>query len=190
MAFELAELSADGQTVEIAVGEKELGSPPCRTRYRTKAREQADRVVIAVDELWMVPLGGPACTGEAIPQHLTVPLSEPLGDRRLYDGVQPDPRPVHRAAELVTIPVLPEGFELGSVGTLAPDGWEQFYEHPDGEWSVVVLQRRANGRKPDGRLIGSTTVRGIDAEIYEQFSGSDRSVHWVEHGWLSRSRGA
>ena len=189
MPFELARLSADGQAVKIAVGHKALGSPPCRTRYRTTAIERPDRVVIAVDELFMLPLGGPACAGDSTPQHFTVPLRAPLGDRQLYDGVQRDPRPVYREAELITVPVLPEGFERGFVDPLPPDGWQQFYEHRDREWSVVVLQQRASGRKPDGRLIGSAIVRGMDAEIYEQFGGSDRSVHWVEDGWAIEVQG-
>jgi hypothetical protein len=87
------------------------------------------------------------------------------------------------------VPVLPEGFERGFVDPLPPDGWQQSYEHLDSDWSVVVLQRRAGGRKPDGRLIGSATVRGMDAEIYEQFGGSGRSVHWVEDGWAIKVQG-
>lgn len=183
MPFELAQLGKDERTIEIVVGEKDLGSPPCDTRYRTAVDERPDRVILLVDELFQLPLGGPGCAADANPQHLTATLADRLGERELYDGIRSAPQPVSREADRVVVSVRPDGLGATDVTPLPCGGWWQYFAAADGQWSVQVVQACGTDDEPYGRRIAETIVHGTVAEIYEDPSRSERTILWRENGW-------
>ncbi|HSK95532.1 MAG TPA: hypothetical protein VK891_02855 [Euzebyales bacterium] len=197
VAWEHAIVRSDGRTIEAEVGMTPQGTGPCEITYDHRVDERADRVVVAFvprpRPLWgRITLGG--CTSEGVSQHLAVTLDAPLGRRKVYDGAQRAPRPLHRETDLVEVTVLPAGFPSPprrdrlvrerAVEPLGDGGWEQYFEARRGTgWSLAVRQRPREQADVRGEPVGETTVHGIAATVRAEFAGSDHTIHWVEGGW-------
>lgn len=94
-----------------------------------------------------------ACNASVESQRVEVQLDAPLGDREVYDGVQPEPRPVDRAVETVDVTVVPDGWTaVGmAIAGVEDDTWEQAFGKEGADWYFVVSQQpEADAITPGG----------------------------------------
>ena len=188
-------LSVDGLTLELDVGSQPDGDGPCEQRFQHEVTETEDAVTVAFDLLEQTtpptgPVGG--CNLMLQPQHFEIRLDAPLGDRTLYDGVQPQPQQVWRLAEVVEPTVLPDGVTADDLvrspgGDLGPVHWSQYAEVRSGPgWDLWIDQGPAGSFTPPstepGEVIATTEIHGIEAAIYEYFNHTGHMVHWTEGG--------
>jgi len=126
------------------------------------------------------------CTLALTPQRFEIALDDPLADRPIYDGVDPEPRAVRDMAELVAVTYKPPGFSLGDAspgGGGARTGWQQTFRADGIDWYFAVMQG-PNGEflPPYGDPVGTAVVHGIEADVYEDPSHTIRTIHWLEGG--------
>lgn len=190
-SWTLAILSSDGMTLEITVGIQPAGEGPCEQQFRYEVTETEHAVTVAFAQVEQTTTATEpvACEDVLQPQSFEIELDSPLGDRALYDGVQPQPRQVWRLAEVVVPTVLPDGVtadDLGrSPGTdFGPVHWTQHAVVPSGPgWDLLIDQGRAGSfTPPSGDVIATTEIHGNEATIYEYFNHTGHMVHWTEGG--------
>lgn len=185
-----ADLSEDGLTLTLSVGSSPRGDGPCEQTFTHDVVETSDSVTIAVEEQpsSATSTGSAVCEAMAWPQVFTIELAEPLGGRAVYDGVQPEPRTIHRASELVSATWLPGGWVLQSASpeTLEDGGhfWQQYFGTEGGDWHAYIIQAPAGWFKapPEGGEGVDVTVNGIAAKRYDWFNGTAQTIHWVQDG--------
>lgn len=189
-----AVLSVDGMTLELSVGSQPEGDGPCEERFQYEVTETEDAVTVAFDQLEQTTAttGPVACIAMAQPQQFEIQLDAPLGDRALYDGVQPQPQQVWRLAEVVEPTVLPDGVTADDLvreprGERKETSWSQYAEVPSGpRWDLWIDQGPAGSFTPPstapGEVIDTTQIHGNEATIYEYFNHTGHMVHWTEGG--------
>lgn len=105
-----------------------------------------------------------ACNASVESQRVEVQLDAPLGDREVYDGVQPEPRPVDRAVETVDVTVVPDGWTaVGmAIAGVEDDTWEQAFGKEGADWYFVVSQQPEADAITPGGTPTPVTVHGIE----------------------------
>jgi len=188
-------LSIDGMTLELSVGSSPEGDGPCEQRFQHEVIEAEDAVTVAFDLLEQVTttIEPVPCVAMRQPQTFDVSLDAPLGDRALYDGVQPQPQLVWRLAEVVNPTVLPDGVTAADLvrspagEEQGPLAWSQFAQVPSGPgWDLWIDQGPTGSFIPPstapGEVIATTEIHGVIATIYEYFNHTGHLVHWTEGG--------
>ncbi|MDY7101460.1 MAG: PEP-CTERM sorting domain-containing protein, partial [Actinomycetota bacterium] len=194
-------LDEDDRTLHLSVGSSPEGDGPCEQRFDHEVTETAESVTIAFDLLERPSndsaASGPiACKAMAEPQTFEFTLSEPLGDRLLFDGLSDTPQIVHRKAELLDLTYLPvelegaevyglpcnDGYPCG-IGSGDHAGWQQTVRPgADADWYVSVRQRTEGTFTAPGAKLGEVEVRGVVADLYEGRNGTLHLLHWTEDG--------
>lgn len=187
-----ADLSEDGLTLTLSVGHSPPGDGPCEQTFTHDVVETSDSVTIAFEEQASTTTStGPVpCIAMAQPQTFTIELAEPLGGRAVYDGVQPEPRTIHRAAEIefVSVTWLPDGWARQSASAETLEDGGQFGQQDFGtegaDWYVYIVQAPAGWFKApgEGGEGVDVTVNGIAAKRYNWFNGTAQTIHWVQDG--------
>lgn len=181
-----AMLSRDGRTLMIQVGHSPPGDDPCAQNFEMEVVETDTTVTVAFDEEPVPALGeGEACTDILEPQVASVSLDVVLGDRALYDGIRPEPRPVHRLAEVVEVGDVPDGFtnQEPQFTEGQPGAWQQMFLSDGADWYFTVAQDpEGEAPAPEGTPT-PVTVHGIEGLRYTgQMNGTMESIRWDEGG--------
>jgi hypothetical protein len=188
-------VSMDGTTLELSVGSSPEGDGPCEQRFQHEVIETEDTVTVAFDLLEQVTttIEPVPCVAMAQPQHFEIHLEAPLGDRPLYNGVEPEPQDVWWLADVVEATVLPDGVSADDLDKFpggGPDSvghWSQSAQVPSGPgWDLWIDQAPEGSFVPPstepGEVIATTEVHGVEATMYEYFNHTGHLVHWTEGG--------
>ncbi len=188
-----AVLHTDGTTLTIEVSGAPIGDGPCNVRYEHEVIETDTSVTVAFRQLRRstTTRGDIACPAIAMLQPFVIHLKAPLGERKLYDGVDTEPKQVWRMTDIVEPTVLPDGITIEALervpsgkGTLA---WMQYAEISSGPgWDLFIDQAPAGSfvapETSPGTIVGRYTVHGNDAAMYEYFNFTGHEIHWTEGG--------
>jgi hypothetical protein len=185
-----AVLSVDGMTLQIRIGTQHEGDGPCEQRFEHKVSETNANVTVAFRQI-----PSPTDTKEPVvcartmaSQAVEIRLAAPLGDRLLFDGVNPTPQQVWRRADVVRPTVLPAGVTAGDLVVMpGPANWSQSAQVTSGPgWDLWIDQAPAGSitpsTNPPDKAIATATVHGQAATIYEYFNHTGHMIQWTEGG--------
>lgn len=177
VTWDEATLAPDGRTLSISIGAAPPGPGPCNENYNYELVEGPDTVVIEFRQLPHEPAtteapDAPCIIGRAQPQVFDIALAQPLADREVRDGLRPEPRPIRRLDELVTLTYTPEGF-VPAAPTYDTEGrqpgWERPYRSRQSDWYFVIEQHRtpppATGTPTSIELNGAVAERYTDQDM-------------------------
>jgi hypothetical protein len=181
-------LSKDGRRLTIMVGSAPPGDTACNQNFEYEVIETGDSVTVGFDEQPR-PAGPPgedvACVAMEQPQRFDIDLGATLGDREVFDGVSPEPKKVHRLAELVEVTAVPEGWSTDDpvIAGVDSNGWQQTFHNDGVDWYFAVVQQpEADATTPEGTPT-PVTVHGIDGlRYFGQMNNTMESIVWVEGG--------
>jgi LysM repeat protein len=188
-----AELSIDGMTLQISIGSQPEGDGPCEQRFENKVTETNGSVTVAFRQIAHVATSttGPVvCQFSMRPQTVAIRLAAPLGDRLLFDGMNPTPQPVWHRTEVVQPTVLPEG--VSAADLLVRPGhlvgrWSQSAQVASGPgWDLWIDQAPAGAITPNAyapyNVVASANVHGHAITIYEYSNHTGHLIYWTEGG--------
>jgi hypothetical protein len=182
-------LSEDGRRLTIMVGSAPPGDGPCDQNFDYEVVETGESVTVGFEELPAPASSNDparvACTDMLQPQRFDIDLSAPLGDREVYDGVRPEPKKLHRLAELVDVTTVPNGWtaEEPAIAGVEENGWQQTFLKDGADWYFAVNQEPASDATTPEGTPTPVTVHGIEGLRYAgQMSGTMESIRWTEDG--------
>ena len=181
-----ATLSRDGRTLVVAFNSSPPGDGPCHQNFVHDVVETGESVTISFEEQPAPATSEKvACPEIAFIQQVRVTLEEPLGDRKVYDGIQTTPRTVFRMADLVAVTSVPSGFVAEKPAPRLDRGhpaWQQTFMRGGADWYFFVGQEAAGLFHRLDPHPTPVTVHGITGERYGLMSGTAQTIHWVEGG--------
>lgn len=187
--WDAATLSADGRTLTIEVGNQPEGTGPCQQSFRHDVAQTAAAVTVGFQAVAPTSTTAPAlCVDTFQPQTFQIRLDAPLGDRPVYDGVQRQPRTIHRLGDLVQVTGLPDGWAPERAAPLdfadGTSGWQQDFRKDGEDWYLYVIQAPAGWYRPasDTTATERLTVGGHDATRTEWFNRTAHTIHWTQDG--------
>lgn len=78
---------------------------------------------------------------------------------------------------------LPAGFSLESAMPMYEGGgWQQTFFADGADWYFAVNQRPEGSFHGTDEQVGTVTVRGIEADVWDGMNYTMRTIHWVEDG--------
>ena len=192
-SWDRAVLSVDGRTLQIGVSGAPAGDGPCDERYEHAVIETKERVTVEFRTSMNAPHSTVpvACPQVLEERTVDIRLRAPLGNRPLYDGMSPQPKPVWRLADVVDATVLPDGVTAADLTPTpagpAPLSWSQTAEVSSGPgWDFFIDQGPvgsfARPSTAPAKVVDTTKVHADDANIYEYFNSTGREIHWTEGG--------